>query len=184
MLLLSLEGLYEATSLQLRVFFQEDRALKSSRPARVNKQGGSGFTEKLLVRMPSRKYEHNCQKSRCKDFGGSQICQHNRIRSTCKECQGSSICPHKREKSTCRNARDRRYASMTAAGASAMSAGDRRYTSMIAAELPSVVERKAVSSHPVSIAKSTKNPSTNGFGRLVHSGWSTVNPRINLGQLS
>ena len=102
MLLLSLEGLYEATSLQLRVFFQEDRALKSSRPARVNKQGGSGFTEKLLVRMPSRKYEHNCQKSRCKDFGGSQICQHNRIRSTCKECLGSSICPHKREKSMCK----------------------------------------------------------------------------------
>jgi hypothetical protein len=30
--------------------------------------------------------QHNRQKSRCKECGGSQICQHNKIRNTCKEC--------------------------------------------------------------------------------------------------
>ena len=51
--------------------------------------------------MPSNKCEHDRDRSKCKECGGSQICEHDRIRSRCKECLGSSICPHKRQKSTC-----------------------------------------------------------------------------------
>jgi hypothetical protein len=48
-----------------------------------------------------KKCEHNRQRSRCKECGGSSICEHNRQRSTCKECGGSSICEHNRERSKC-----------------------------------------------------------------------------------
>lgn len=37
--------------------------------------------------MPS-KCEHNRQKCRCKECGGSAICQHNREKYSCKECKG------------------------------------------------------------------------------------------------
>jgi len=46
--------------------------------------------------------EHNCQGSKCKDCGGSQICEHKKRKSYCKECGGSSICKHGREKSYCK----------------------------------------------------------------------------------
>jgi hypothetical protein len=49
-----------------------------------------------------RKCEHNRQKSRCKECGGSAICEHNRQKSTCKECGGSAICEHNRLKSWCK----------------------------------------------------------------------------------
>jgi hypothetical protein len=45
--------------------------------------------------------EHNRQRSRCKECGGSQICEHNKRRSNCKECKGGSICEHNRQRSTC-----------------------------------------------------------------------------------
>ena len=46
--------------------------------------------------------EHNRERSKCKDCGGSSICEHNRERSTCKECGGSQICEHKRQRSKCK----------------------------------------------------------------------------------
>ena len=47
--------------------------------------------------------EHNRQRSRCKECGGSQICEHNRRRSQCKECGGGSICEHNRVRSKCKD---------------------------------------------------------------------------------
>ena len=52
--------------------------------------GGSGICEHLRVR------------TRCKDCGGGSICEHNRLRSTCKECGGGSICEHNKARSTCK----------------------------------------------------------------------------------
>ena len=48
------------------------------------------------------KCEHDRQRSRCKECGGSQICPHDRLRSQCKECGGSQICPHDRRRSECK----------------------------------------------------------------------------------
>jgi len=45
---------------------------------------------------------NNREKSKCKDCGGSQICEHNRRKSRCKECGGGSICEHNKEKSHCK----------------------------------------------------------------------------------
>ena len=47
--------------------------------------------------------EHNRQKSRCKDCGGSGICEHNRRKNTCKDCGGSQICEHNRETYRCKD---------------------------------------------------------------------------------
>ena len=57
-----------------------------------------------LSKIKNEKYkcEHNRQKSRCKECGGSSICEHNKIKSTCKECGGSSICEHNKQKSRCK----------------------------------------------------------------------------------
>ena len=41
-------------------------------------------------------------RSRCKECGGSRICEHGRQRSKCKECGGSSICEHGRRRSRCK----------------------------------------------------------------------------------
>jgi hypothetical protein len=46
--------------------------------------------------------EHQRQKSKCKECGGSQICEHQRRKSLCKECGGSQICEHQRQKSKCK----------------------------------------------------------------------------------
>ena len=48
------------------------------------------------------KCEHNKQKSRCKDCGGSSICEHGKIKLFCKECGGSQICEHNKQKTTCK----------------------------------------------------------------------------------
>ena len=53
--------------------------------------------------MARKKCEHNRQKSRCKDCGGSSICEHNKLKSRCKDCGGSSICEHNRQKSRCKD---------------------------------------------------------------------------------
>jgi|LakMenEpi03Aug12_release.lakeMendotaPanAssembly.Ray.scaffolds.fasta_scaffold375266_1 hypothetical protein len=45
---------------------------------------------------------HNKQKSRCKECGGSQICEHNKQKSRCKDCGGSHICKHNKRKSRCK----------------------------------------------------------------------------------
>ena len=47
------------------------------------------------------KCEHNIQKSRCKECGGSSICEHNRRRIRCRDCKGSQICEHNKLKSRC-----------------------------------------------------------------------------------
>ena len=47
--------------------------------------------------------EHNRERSKCKDCGGSSICEHNRQRSNCKDCGGSSICEHNRRRSNCKD---------------------------------------------------------------------------------
>jgi hypothetical protein len=46
--------------------------------------------------------EHNRQRSTCKECGGSGICEHLRVRTTCKECGGGSICEHNKARSTCK----------------------------------------------------------------------------------
>jgi hypothetical protein len=46
--------------------------------------------------------EHNRRKSSCKECGGSSICEHNKIKSKCKECGGSSICVHNKQKTFCK----------------------------------------------------------------------------------
>ena len=38
--------------------------------------------------------QYNRQRSKCKECGGSNICEHNRLRCQCKQCCGSSICEH------------------------------------------------------------------------------------------
>ncbi len=45
------------------------------------------------------------QKHRCKECGGSSVCQcpHGRQKHRCKECGGSGICVHGREKGSCQN---------------------------------------------------------------------------------
>lgn len=48
------------------------------------------------------KCEHNREKSRCKECGGSRICKHGKIKSRCKECGGSEICEHDKRKSNCK----------------------------------------------------------------------------------
>jgi len=53
--------------------------------------------------------EHNRRKSQCKDCGGSSICEHNRRIYQCKDCGGSSICEHNRIKSTCRECNLQQY---------------------------------------------------------------------------
>jgi hypothetical protein len=45
---------------------------------------------------------HDRVKSRCKDCGGTGICQHKRIRQYCKDCKGGAICKHNNYKHTCR----------------------------------------------------------------------------------
>ena len=45
---------------------------------------------------------HNCQRSICKQCGGTSICLHNRQRTLCKDCGGSGICAHNRQRSFCR----------------------------------------------------------------------------------
>ena len=52
--------------------------------------------------MVIKKYEHGRQRSRCKDCGGSSICEHGRQRSQCKDCGGSGICEHGRERRRCK----------------------------------------------------------------------------------
>ena len=49
--------------------------------------------------------EHNRQRSRCIECGGSQICEHSRLRSQCKECGGGAICKHNRRRTLCKECR-------------------------------------------------------------------------------
>ena len=79
---------------------------------------------------------HNRQRSICKDYGGTRICQHNRERSGdrykdcgrasicqhnrerihCKDCGGSGICAHYRVRKSCKECK-RRGAELAAANA-------------------------------------------------------------------
>jgi hypothetical protein len=46
--------------------------------------------------------EHGRERTQCKECGGSSICTHGRLRNQCKECGGSSICEHGRRRSRCK----------------------------------------------------------------------------------
>lgn len=46
--------------------------------------------------------EHNRERRRCKECGGSSVCEHGRERSQCRECGGSQICKHGRQRSKCK----------------------------------------------------------------------------------
>ena len=48
------------------------------------------------------KCEHNREKSKCKECGGSSICEHNKHKRICKECGGSGICEHNKRKTQCK----------------------------------------------------------------------------------
>lgn len=61
--------------------------------------------EKNVKNTNKNKCEHNREKTKCKDCGGSSICQHNREKSKCKDCGGSSICKHNRRRSDCKDCR-------------------------------------------------------------------------------
>ena len=52
--------------------------------------------------------EHDRQKSKCKECGGSSICPHGREKSICVECGGSSICPHARIRNICKDCKGSR----------------------------------------------------------------------------
>ena len=47
--------------------------------------------------------QHNKQRSKCKDCGGSEICQHDRQQSHCRDCNGSQICEHHKRQSYCKD---------------------------------------------------------------------------------
>jgi len=49
------------------------------------------------------KCEHDRQRTKCRECGGSSYCEHDRLRTHCKECGGVSICQHDRQKSNCRD---------------------------------------------------------------------------------
>lgn len=50
----------------------------------------------------TKKCEHDKEKRRCKECGGSAICEHGKIKSQCKDCGGASICEHGKRKSRCK----------------------------------------------------------------------------------
>src|SRR6056300_36078 len=57
---------------------------------------------KLGLKVGTSICEHNRQRSRCKECGGSGICEHSRLRSQCKECGGGAICEHNRRRTLCK----------------------------------------------------------------------------------
>ena len=56
------------------------------------------------------------QTSKCKECGGSAICEHNRHRYECRVCAGAGICHHNRRKNKCKECAGRRYASIIVKG--------------------------------------------------------------------
>ena len=56
---------------------------------------------KNINNSKSGKCEHNLQRCRCRDCGGSSICVHGRHKRACTDCGGSSICVHGRHKRAC-----------------------------------------------------------------------------------
>ena len=59
-------------------------------------------------RKPEIKCPHGKRKRRCKDCGGSGICEHQRDRSSCIDCGGSQIkpeikCPYGRRQRRCKD---------------------------------------------------------------------------------
>eukprot|EP00121_Abeoforma_whisleri_P001751 Awhi_evm1s1562 len=58
--------------------------------------------DRQKVNREKNKCEHNKEKSRCKECGGSGICEHNKRRENCQDCKGSGICIHNKHKSQCK----------------------------------------------------------------------------------
>eukprot|EP00961_Rhodomonas_salina_P288431 3897845-Rhodomonas_salina.2 len=75
--------------------FQETESMERdqtvSKAGVTSKRGGGAATT----------CEHNRQRSRCIECGGSGICEHCRQRRGCIECGGSAICEHKKQRSRC-----------------------------------------------------------------------------------
>jgi hypothetical protein len=46
--------------------------------------------------------EHDKQKIRCKECGGSGICEHGKVKYSCKDCGGSTYCKHGIQKVRCK----------------------------------------------------------------------------------
>ena len=44
---------------------------------------------------------HGLRQYRCKDCGGSGICEHGKSKYRCKECGGTAICEHGKHKYNC-----------------------------------------------------------------------------------
>jgi len=63
---------------------------------------GDADTEGGAAQRKGNVCPHNCEKSQCKECGGSGLCPHQRRRRECKECGGARICPHQRIRSTCK----------------------------------------------------------------------------------
>ena len=55
------------------------------------------------------KFQHGKQKSKCKECGGSEICEHERVRYRRKECGGTGICKHNRPKTVCVECEEVKY---------------------------------------------------------------------------
>ena len=49
------------------------------------------------------KCEHNKERSRCRDCGGSAFCEHGKFKQQCRDCGGSRFCIHNKRKSRCRD---------------------------------------------------------------------------------
>ena len=52
------------------------------------------------------KCEHNLQKARCRDCGGSHFCEHSIQKTQCRKCSNNQFCDHNRLKSTCKDCGD------------------------------------------------------------------------------
>ena len=58
---------------------------------------------KTECKMCKYKCEHNKEKSRCRDCGGSAFCEHGKFKQQCRDCGGSRFCIHNKRKSRCRD---------------------------------------------------------------------------------
>ena len=78
---------------------QQTKRKHGRQGSRCKDCGGSQICEQCKDCGGSQVCEHNKIKSQCKDCGGGGICEHGRQRSQCKDCGGSQICEHTKIKS-------------------------------------------------------------------------------------
>jgi hypothetical protein len=80
------EFVWENRNLQLKM---EQQFIDLLKP-KLNKNNAFG-----------QKCEHNKQRKRCVECGGSQICSHDKRKSECIDCGGASICSHNKRRKSC-----------------------------------------------------------------------------------